>query len=126
MRASASWRAVSMMIGTDDEVRMKRARSNPVSPGIITSRIKRSKCRPSSLARAASVRSLQPGSRFFLCGCAAGPQDCFQHLVGIVMIDHRAQELPDRIGAGWPDVRERAVDAGGLRARHLPHQRLAL
>ena len=48
----ASWRAVSMMIGTDDEVRMKRARSNPVSPGIITSRINRSKCRPSSLARA--------------------------------------------------------------------------
>ena len=52
MRASASWRAVSMMIGTEDEVRMKRARSNPVSPGIITSRINRSKCRPSSLARA--------------------------------------------------------------------------
>ena len=31
---------------------MKRARSKPVSPGIITSRIRRSKCRPSSLARA--------------------------------------------------------------------------
>ncbi len=33
---------------------MKRARSKPVSPGIMTSRIRRSKCRPSSLARASS------------------------------------------------------------------------
>ena len=52
MRLSASWRAVSMRIGTEDEERMNRAKSNPVSPGIITSRIKRSKCRPLSLARA--------------------------------------------------------------------------
>ena len=52
MRASASWRAVSMMIGTVDDFRMKRARSKPVSPGIMTSRISRSKCSPSSFARA--------------------------------------------------------------------------
>ena len=50
--ASASCRAVSITIGTEDEVRMKRARSKPVSPGIMTSRIKRSKCRPKSLERA--------------------------------------------------------------------------
>jgi hypothetical protein len=41
-----------MMIGTEEEVRMNRASSKPVSPGIMTSRINRSKCRPSSLARA--------------------------------------------------------------------------
>ena len=31
---------------------------------------------------------------------SAGFQDGFQHLVGIVVIDHRAQKLPDRIRAG--------------------------
>ena len=35
----------------------------------------------------------------------AGLEDGLQHLVGIVVIDHRAQELADRIGAGRPDVR---------------------
>ena len=31
-------------------------------------------------------------------------EDRLQHLVGIVVIDHRAQELPDRIGAGRADL----------------------
>ena len=38
--------------GTDEAVRMKRARSKPVSPGIMTSRISRSKFNPSNFARA--------------------------------------------------------------------------
>ena len=42
------------------------------------------------------------------------------------MIDHRAQEGADRVGAFGRDVAERAVDAVGLQARELAHQRLAL
>src|ERR1700674_2047814 len=57
MRLSASSRAVSIRIGTLEETRMARARSKPVSPGIITSRIKRSKLRPPSLARASPAVS---------------------------------------------------------------------
>ena len=55
MRLSASARAVSMMIGTFDDWRIERARSKPLSPGIITSRIKRSKCSPDSFARASAA-----------------------------------------------------------------------
>ena len=53
-------------------------------------------------------------------------EDGLQHLVGIVAIDHRAQELADRIRAGWPDVAQRAVDPVGLQAGELRDQRLAL
>ena len=57
MRLSASPRAVSIRIGTLDDVRSVRANSKPVSPGIITSRIRRSKRKPSSLARASAAVS---------------------------------------------------------------------
>ena len=53
-------------------------------------------------------------------------EDRFQHLVGIVAIDHRAQELADRFGAGGIDVPQRAVDAIGLQPGELRHQGLAL
>src|SRR5262249_18426418 len=46
-----------MMIGTFDPERRWRASSNPVSPGIITSRINRSKLSPSSFARASAAAS---------------------------------------------------------------------
>jgi len=52
MRLSFSSRAVSMRIGMAEPVRMARAKSKPFSPGIITSRMRRSKLRLSSLARA--------------------------------------------------------------------------
>ena len=50
----------------------------------------------------------------------------FQHLVGIVAIDHPAQELPHRIRAGSIELAHRAVDAIGLQAGELGYQRLAL
>ena len=49
MRLSASSRAVSIRIGTPEVSRSERAKSKPVSPGIITSRISRSKLRPFEL-----------------------------------------------------------------------------
>ena len=57
MRLCASSRAVSMTIGTLEDARRSRARSKPVSPGIMTSRISRSKRRPASLARASAAVS---------------------------------------------------------------------
>jgi len=55
MRLSFSSRAVSIRIGTAEVCRIERARSNPVSPGIITSRMSRSKCSASSLSRASAA-----------------------------------------------------------------------
>ena len=55
MRLSAPSRAVSIRIGTLEVVRIDLANSKPVSPGIITSRISRSKLRPLSLARAVAA-----------------------------------------------------------------------
>jgi len=52
MRLSAASRAVSIRIGTLDVPRSDFAKSKPFSPGIITSRMSRSKLRPLSLARA--------------------------------------------------------------------------
>ena len=57
IRLSFSSRAVSIRIGTVDEVRMALTRSNPFSPGIITSRIRRSNFKPKSLARASCAVS---------------------------------------------------------------------
>jgi len=49
--------AVSIRIGTVDRVRSDFANSKPVSPGMVTSRIRRSKLSPSSLARASATAS---------------------------------------------------------------------
>ena len=57
MRLSAASRAVSIRIGTLDEPRSDLAKSKPDSPGIITSRMSRSKLRPLSLARASAAVS---------------------------------------------------------------------
>ena len=57
MRLSAASRAVSIRIGTAEVWRMSRANSKPVSPGIITSRMSRSKLRLASLARAIAALS---------------------------------------------------------------------
>src|SRR5262249_25640759 len=57
MRFSASSRAVSIRIGTPEAERMPRTRSKPVSPGIMTSRISRSKLSPPSLALASAAVS---------------------------------------------------------------------
>ena len=56
MRLSFSSRAVSMRIGTADPARIALARSKPFSPGIMTSRMRRSKLSPSSLALASRER----------------------------------------------------------------------
>src|SRR2546430_475533 len=58
MRLSFSARAVSIRIGTPESLRIDLARSKPVSPGIITSRMSRSKRSPSSLARALALALL--------------------------------------------------------------------
>src|SRR5206468_656392 len=57
---------------------------------------------------------------------AAGPEDRLQHLVGVVAIDHRAQELADNSDAFGIDVPERACDAIGLQPCELCHQGFAL
>jgi len=57
MRLTGSSRAVSIRIGTFEDERSERANSKPVSPGIITSRIIKSKRRPASLARASAADS---------------------------------------------------------------------
>jgi hypothetical protein len=49
-----------------------------------------------------------------------------QHLVGIVVIDHRAQEMADGVGTIRPDIPECAVDPVGLQSCEPGHQRLAL
>ena len=122
---------------------MKRAKSKPVSPGIITSRISRSKCRLEQLgARIAgavgggdaialagekarqqiadaavvvdhqqmrrvvgrlrpAVRAMRGSLRHvhaFAVAIARG-EDRLQHLVGIVAVDHRAQELRATLSA---------------------------
>src|SRR5262245_59010543 len=56
----------------------------------------------------------------------AAAEDGLQHLVGIVAVDHRAQELAHGLGAGRADLGNRAVDAVGLHPREFRHQRLAL
>ncbi len=86
-----------------------------------------SRCGASSAGlrrRSRDGRSLDHACSFAVA--VPGAEDRLQHLVGIVVIDHRAQELADRIGAIGPDVAQRAVDAVGLQARELRHQRLAL
>ena len=77
---------------------------------------------------AAFERQLQPGPRLFLCLClcGAGPEDRFQHLVGIVAVDHRTQELADGVGAFRSDIAQRPVQPVGLQARQLGDQRLTL
>ena len=57
MRLSAASRAVSIRIGTAEVSRIDLANSKPVSPGIMTSRISRSKLRLASLARAIAALS---------------------------------------------------------------------
>ena len=57
MRLSAASRAVSIRIGTLDVPRSDLAKSKPFSPGIITSRMSRSKLSPLSLARASAAVS---------------------------------------------------------------------
>ena len=57
MRLAAASRAVSIRIGTAEVWRMDLANSKPVSPGIITSRMRRSKLRLASLARAIAALS---------------------------------------------------------------------
>src|SRR5262249_48181338 len=59
-------------------------------------------------------------------GRLAAAEDGLQHLIGILAIDHRAQELAHGLGAGRADVGNRTVDAVGLQPRQLAHQRLAL
>src|SRR5215510_8776064 len=55
MRCSGSARAVSIRIGTCEELRSERAKSMPDSCGIITSRMRRSKVRLRMRARARGV-----------------------------------------------------------------------
>ena len=57
MRFSASSYEVSIRIGTPEPLRMARTSSKPFSPGIITSRISRSKLSPPSLPRASAAVS---------------------------------------------------------------------
>ena len=57
IRLSFSSRAVNIKIGTAEEARSVRAKSKPLSPGIITSRISKSNFSPSSLARASCAVS---------------------------------------------------------------------
>src|SRR5665213_14551 len=57
MRLSAASRAVSIRIGTLEVPRNDLAKSKPFSPGIITSRMSRSKLKPLSLARASAAVS---------------------------------------------------------------------
>src|ERR1700704_4079614 len=61
-----------------------------------------------------------------LCSCVGGTKYSLQHLVGIVVVDHRAQELPDNFRLRRTDLPQRAVDAVGLQASELAHQRLSL
>src|SRR6266700_3667422 len=102
-----------MMIGTDEEVRMKRARSNPVSPAF------------APWLRRWWRRLLRTEPRSLPWFLAAA-EDRFQHLIGIVAIDHRAQELANGFDAGRIDIANGAVDAVGLQAGELVHQCLAL
>src|SRR4051812_5020507 len=67
--------------------------------------------------------SLSGLSRF---GGLAAAEDGLQHLVGIVAVDHRAQELAHCLGTGRIDRGDGAVDAVGLHACKLADQRLAL
>ncbi len=55
MRLAFSSSAVSIKIGTVDDCRIVWASLKPLSPGIMTSRIKRSKLRPASMARASAA-----------------------------------------------------------------------
>src|SRR5450432_3387498 len=74
----------------------------------------------------ARVAAWATGLFLCLCSCVGGPENRFQHLVGIVVVDHRAQELPDNFRLRRTDIAQRAVDAIGLQACELAHQRLAL
>ena len=83
MRLSASSRAVSIRIGTLEDVRRSRAKSKPVSPGIITSRISRSKRRPVELG-ARLGRGLRGGDAI-----AFGQQEARQQVAdAAVVVDH--------------------------------------
>src|ERR1700738_3825649 len=53
---------------------------------------------------------------------AAGAEDRLQHLIRIIAIDHRAQELADGRDAGGIDLAERTGDAVGLQAGQFRHQ----
>src|SRR6202042_166366 len=55
-----------------------------------------------------------------------GAKNGFQHLVGIIAIDHGAQELPDSLEAGRLDAAQCAIESIGLQPCKLCHQRLAL
>src|SRR6185312_5164343 len=71
-----------------------------------------------------AVARWRRASRSLLCG--RGAEDGLQHLVGIVAVDHRAQEAAHGLGIRRPDLLQRAIDAFGLQARKLADQRLAL
>src|SRR5216683_5580513 len=116
MRLCASTRAVSMMIGTFEDARKSRARLKPVSPGIMTSRISRSKLSPPSLARASAAvsavvtrkpsanrkrskrsRIRRSSSTTRRCGAAS---DGAESARAMVRLDPRsAAQAPDAVGA---------------------------
>src|SRR5581483_12350015 len=77
--------------------------------------------RPAALGAVARWRQ---ASRSLLC--RRGAEDRLQHLVGIVAVDHRAQEAPHGFRVRRAHLLERAVDAPGLQARELADQRFAL
>src|SRR6266481_8614878 len=74
----------------------------------------------------ARVAAWATGLFLCLCSCVGGTKNRLQHLVGVVVVDHRAQELPDNFRTRRTDVPQRAVDAIGLQACELAHQRLSL
>ncbi len=84
MRLSAASRAVSIRIGTLDEPRSDLAKSKPFSPGIITSRMSRSKLKPVELG-ARVGRGLGRGHAVALAGKKARQQVAD----AAVVVDHQ-------------------------------------
>src|SRR4029077_8502490 len=73
--------------------------------------------RPAAAAPPPLLRRLSaPGPRSLPWFLAAAAEDRFQHLVGIVAIDHRAQELAHGFHASRIDTSDGPVDAIGLQA----------
>src|SRR5471030_1805388 len=100
MRLSAASRAVSIRIGTPEVPRIALARSKPDSPGIITSRMSRSKLKPINLARASAGLGGADAVAF------AGEKPRQQIANAAVVIDHQ-------------QVRRIVWKRGGLHARHF-------